>query len=75
VARDAQVISQEAMMGLDCGEFGKLILFGTGLRFSAALPAIKPAPPGVGEHHKDIDCGVMGYPEEAPVKLQEEGST
>jgi len=73
VARDPQVISEEAMIDLDCGELGKLTLCGTPIRFSAAPKAIKLPPPRVGEHNKDIYCSLLGYSEEALVKLKEEG--
>ena len=73
VLEDPQVISEQAMVDVDCRESGQLKLLGTPVRIGGEVPKITLPPPRVGEHNKEIYCGLMSYSEDDLARLKSEG--
>jgi len=73
VLKDPQVISQEAMVDVDCREAGQVKLIGTPVRLGEERPDINFPPPRLGEHNREIYCGLLGYSESDLARLKEEG--
>lgn len=74
VLRDPQVISEQPMVDVNCREAGQLKLCGTPLKLSEETPQIKLPPPRLGEHNREIYCGLLGYSEDDLAGFVEEGA-
>lgn len=73
VLSDPQVINQQSMVDVDCRESGRVKVVGTPVRLGGEPPHITLPPPRLGEHNRDIYCGLMGYTEAEVAKMAEDG--
>jgi crotonobetainyl-CoA:carnitine CoA-transferase CaiB-like acyl-CoA transferase len=61
------------MVDVDCREAGQVKLIGTPVRLGEERPDINLPPPRLGEHNREIYCGLLGYSERDLARLKEEG--
>ena len=73
VAKDPQVVHDDALISMDYGEWGEFKLGGTPIGLSETPGVVRRPPPQVGEHNEDIYCGLLGYSGEKLAALREEG--
>ena len=73
VARDPQVMHDKALVDIEYGRWGMLKLGGIPVSLSETPGRVKRPPPRLGEHNREIYCGLLGMSETEFRALDQEG--
>ena len=69
---DPQVVAREMIVNIDYPGLGNLPLPGLPIKLSLTPGTIRSRAPKVGEHNKEIYCGLLGFSQKELKKLREE---
>ncbi|MEE8472156.1 MAG: CoA transferase [Dehalococcoidia bacterium] len=69
---DPQVRAREALVEMDIPGVGPVLMTGVNIKLSATPGSVETRAPQVGEHNREIYCGLLGLTEEELGRLAEE---
>ena len=73
VIENKQTIAREMAPEIDQTELGKMRVHGNPIKLSATEVKVRGPAPLLGEHNRDVICGILGYSEEEYTSLFEKG--
>ena len=69
--KDPQVAAREMIVNIEYPELGNIPIPGLPIKFSLTPGSIRSRAPKVGEHNKEIYCGLLGFNRSELLKLKE----